>query len=309
MHDRPVFVFATHRSGSTLLERILNCHPNLVIWGEHAGVINHFVEIDQILRRFPQLSSELPRRNLSQFIRGKNALVFDPWRTPVSREGVRSAVKSWMIQTFATGVTPDQRWGFKEIRYGGTAITEYLRSLFPSSQFIILRRDPVDLCTSNILVPWSLNALREIGSFQSEQEAEAVVSDCAYALAAMDWRLQKTVEAAGTAALTVRLEELTSAPERVLEFLGLPLTTAIRSEVEKIARTPLGATNKELSLGKLNRPSIELWARKHVPIAREEISRHGLDISRLLGDGYCFLVGDHDLRKTRSSTMGWSLQA
>src|SRR6266480_2083330 len=32
MQNRPVFIFAIHRSGGTLLTRMLNCHPDLVIW-------------------------------------------------------------------------------------------------------------------------------------------------------------------------------------------------------------------------------------------------------------------------------------
>ncbi len=36
---RPVFVISTGRSGSTLVQRLLNCHPAQVVWGEHHGFL------------------------------------------------------------------------------------------------------------------------------------------------------------------------------------------------------------------------------------------------------------------------------
>ena len=62
-HDRPVFVLAQHRSGGTLLARLLNCHPGLVIWGEHAGFINRLAEAHELLVRHHDL---LPDRNRRQ---------------------------------------------------------------------------------------------------------------------------------------------------------------------------------------------------------------------------------------------------
>ena len=97
-----------------MLERMLNCHPDLVLWGEHGGLINNFVEIDEVARRFPPLVKPLPKRDLGGFIRNKQMGSFEPWRTSVSLEGLRGAARDWMLQTFSIGLTPEQRWGVKE---------------------------------------------------------------------------------------------------------------------------------------------------------------------------------------------------
>jgi len=46
----PVFVLSPARGGGTVLARILNCHPQLVIWGEHVGLINRLAEIDDMMK-------------------------------------------------------------------------------------------------------------------------------------------------------------------------------------------------------------------------------------------------------------------
>ena len=48
IEDDPVFVCGPHRSRSTYLQRLLNIHPGLVVWGEHGGLINRLAELDRI---------------------------------------------------------------------------------------------------------------------------------------------------------------------------------------------------------------------------------------------------------------------
>ncbi len=40
-HNNPVFIITTGRTGSTLLQRYVNCSKDLVIWGEHGGFITN----------------------------------------------------------------------------------------------------------------------------------------------------------------------------------------------------------------------------------------------------------------------------
>jgi hypothetical protein len=47
--DSPVFLLTLHQAGGTVLARVLNCHPDLVIWGEHVGLINRLAEIDDMM--------------------------------------------------------------------------------------------------------------------------------------------------------------------------------------------------------------------------------------------------------------------
>jgi hypothetical protein len=47
----PVFLLTLHRGGGTVLARVLNCHSDLVIWGEHVRLINRLAEIDDMVTR------------------------------------------------------------------------------------------------------------------------------------------------------------------------------------------------------------------------------------------------------------------
>jgi hypothetical protein len=79
----PVFVFTVHRSGGTVLGRVLNCHPDLVIWGEHGGILNKFAEIDAIIARHGRSMTEpekpwVPEYAASAELRSQ---MFQPWTT------------------------------------------------------------------------------------------------------------------------------------------------------------------------------------------------------------------------------------
>ncbi len=312
MNDNPLFVFSAHRARSTLLMRVLNCHPGLVVWGEHGGILNNIAEIDNISRRFgPPLTAPLAERGLGEFIRWQTPIDFSPWRSPVSSDSLRASMRDWIIRTFRTGVAPEQRWGTKEIRYGGTAITQFLRELFPACQFLVFRQDLTELCISNILAPWSADDLRALGTFTDPAEAEAVVADCAYALAAVDWRLQQTLDVAGSTAMCIRSEDSANMADGIFAFLNLPLTQAIRDAITAVMERRVGQTDKGQSIGALNRDSIRQWAEKYIPAAQHEIAKNGLDRTRLMGQGgrgrYCFLAGDHAMRGSGRTSMGWVL--
>jgi hypothetical protein len=47
----PVFLLTLHRGGGTVLARVLNCHPDLMIWGEHVGLIDRLAAIDDMVTR------------------------------------------------------------------------------------------------------------------------------------------------------------------------------------------------------------------------------------------------------------------
>ena len=40
----PIFLLGTHRSGTTLLQRIVNSSEDALIWGEHGGFLSQIAE-------------------------------------------------------------------------------------------------------------------------------------------------------------------------------------------------------------------------------------------------------------------------
>ena len=64
----PIFLFTLHRSGGTLLQRIVNAHPNVVIWGEHGGFINQLADADATLAEFSPVTSPISRRDIQGFL-------------------------------------------------------------------------------------------------------------------------------------------------------------------------------------------------------------------------------------------------
>jgi hypothetical protein len=128
-----------HRSGGTLLQRVINAHPDVVIWGEHGGFINKLAEADAALAQRPEVMSPLAERDIQGFLSRRGAGNFDPWMQPFERSVYRKRCRDLIHDSFSRGLVPGQRWGFKEIRYYTLNTARFLAELFPWSLFVILR--------------------------------------------------------------------------------------------------------------------------------------------------------------------------
>lgn len=145
--QRPVFVIATGRSGSTLLTRYLNCAADLVVWGEHAGIIHHLATAyGELLRPDIQELIEEARPWVAQML-AKQAVIGSltgmtlEWVNGFDRASIDHAFRQLAVNLFTVGLSRTTRWGFKEIRYGGAEMA-FLRALFPKARFILLVRGP-----------------------------------------------------------------------------------------------------------------------------------------------------------------------
>src|SRR5262245_39936572 len=43
--SNPIFIVTKARTGSTLLQRLLNSYDDTIIWGEHGGFLNHVANL------------------------------------------------------------------------------------------------------------------------------------------------------------------------------------------------------------------------------------------------------------------------
>ena len=136
----PVFVLAGGaRSGSTLLQRMLISTGEVMIWGEHGGLL-----LDGLQRMVTGMAQWIEAEGTRHWERFTNE-GWNRWIPNVNPpldafvEGARAALlRSLAVPAAELGY---RRWGFKEIRYTGTAV-ELLKMIFPDATIIVLVRNP-----------------------------------------------------------------------------------------------------------------------------------------------------------------------
>ena len=139
--ERPIFIGSMSRSGSTLLQRVLNTHPGLAIWGEHGGLltgITKSLELAQSKDVIRNLETGFASRDLVAHDSDQRS--FAPWVSPFRSEDWVTAIRSTLLNLYTAELSSEVRWGFKEIRYGYDEHS-MLMSLFPGAHLIVLARD------------------------------------------------------------------------------------------------------------------------------------------------------------------------
>jgi hypothetical protein len=143
--DAPILVLGSgQRCGSTLVQRLLTSHPEVLIWGEHGGHLRDLLAMHEILLQWDRHVSEPARRD---FRKGG----YDSWMANLlpGPEALRDAARSYLRALFAApaAAAGSPRWGFKEVRFS-FADAGALRSLFPGLVVIHVTRDPRDVVVS-----------------------------------------------------------------------------------------------------------------------------------------------------------------
>lgn len=299
--DRPVFLFTQHRSGGTLLARALNCHPGLLIWGEHGGVVNHLAALDATVRALGPLMERPQYRGARgrALLKEEAAGSFDPWAHPFDHAAWRGLCRLMLRGTFAHHATPAQRWGFKEIRYHRPETAGLLQQLFPGAQFVLLRREIRALCRSNLLVDWSLDLLSADGTTESPASARQAVADCLFTLLAMRAGFDEIEARFAPDVLPVAYETLDQAETiaGVFRFLGLPVRPGVMEAVRATLARRLGETPPQ-GAGCITRPFVDATIDEMLPsVAAEVAATDPADLpAKILARRYAFLAGDHGLR-------------
>lgn len=163
----PIFLFGSGRCGSTLVQRALNAHPEIVMYGEHEGflgpIANSYYKLTQTrdVDRFVYGEEAVPADIIMGAI--KDSTVDICWVNNFTREDVHREHRQLVLNLLARGLDLDRvHWGFKEIRYRqGQHTLWFLREMFPASKFVFLLRDPVDTLVSGLLAWENPSALLE----------------------------------------------------------------------------------------------------------------------------------------------------
>ncbi len=161
--ENPIFILASGwRSGSTLLQRIVNSDDTIMLWGEPFPDSNFVQNMAESLRPFQ--GNYPPDYN---FLQSDNFAEND---TPLSRRWIANlypnfedfyhAHREFFIRLYGTPARQQQcdRWGFKEVRLT-VEHALYLKWLFPNAKFLFLYRNPYDAYRScynwrNLYMHW-----------------------------------------------------------------------------------------------------------------------------------------------------------
>jgi len=136
----PIFIFSSgQRCGSTLLQRLLNSHKDILIWGEQHGSIIPLYEMNNKLLKW-----ESNHRSQRKIYLEKGYDNFTPNLVPSDCE-IIDASRDYLLSLFAKSAKKlDKKiWGFKEVRYD-YEISCFLLKLFPNAKIIWLTRNVVD---------------------------------------------------------------------------------------------------------------------------------------------------------------------
>ncbi|HEX8304538.1 MAG TPA: sulfotransferase [Jatrophihabitans sp.] len=141
----PLLVLAAgQRCGSTLVQRLLSSHPEVLIWGEHAGQLRQILAVGERLGSWTAELGQLGRLGYARS--GHQSFMAN--MTPEAAH-IDEAVRAFTKTLFAAPAAAMGRpiWGFKEVRYGLPEAVA-LHRLFPGCRVVHIVRDPRDILRS-----------------------------------------------------------------------------------------------------------------------------------------------------------------
>ena len=145
--DEPLFLLsAGWRSGSTLVQRLVNSRGSWFLWGEPYSRADLVPRLADSLR---PVTDVWPRED--DLLHAADAAIEDRW-TANLHPGLDTLLDSHrdLLRTLCgppPGTPAGSGWGFKEVRLASEHAL-YLHLLFPRAKFVFLVRDPLDAYAS-----------------------------------------------------------------------------------------------------------------------------------------------------------------
>jgi hypothetical protein len=216
----PVVVLSSGRSGSTLLQKLLNTHSGLVIWGEHGGILNHLMASRNMVSRLQWIPEDEPSGLwLLAEDRPLNETRWTAWDGSFSKADYLVLLRGFVDSLFARDVPAGIRWGFKEIRYQSVGFMDFFSTLYPGAQYLLLTRHPLDVCVSFV------SSRDQQASASSDQIRSICVEIKEKQIAPFHSLLQEALAKYGKRVLAVHYHDMLDDPFSTMDnlavFLGL----------------------------------------------------------------------------------------
>jgi len=162
---QPIFVLGAARTGTTLLQRLLNSYDDILIWGEHAGFLEDVAR--GFFRAWENPNVFQATNRVGDVLHdSRPADTWQGWMGWSGREDWVRTFRTFVESLFVPDGLPGKRhWGFKEIRYlatPGDRILEFLRLLYPDGIFVFIVRHPLNAIASVRRIPEGAHRLDEL---------------------------------------------------------------------------------------------------------------------------------------------------
>jgi len=157
MNKQQLFLIGTGRSGTTLIQRVINTFPNTMIWGEHAGFLQQLSELYYFLNDNPSLHEfsymdSIPEEKKFDLSSYNNSKVWQAWINWFRPEDLKAKFREILESFFCPSEFEKLSiWGFKEIRYGpDDRVLAFLADIYPDAHFLFITRDSLNAVESQI---------------------------------------------------------------------------------------------------------------------------------------------------------------
>lgn len=138
---------ATHRSGSTLLQRLFNARKETLIWGEQDGLLTNFFNMHRNLKHY---SVNLHQQRVNYFNNGEDPNQWIACMNPEIEfvdQAIINSIKVLFDSLYEQNRGAHDIIGFKEVRYGENELSLF-RKCYPDAQIVLLVRNPIDVWRS-----------------------------------------------------------------------------------------------------------------------------------------------------------------